>query len=75
VSALSIAGAGTAAVAMAGNGMMGGHPMMGDQGMGGGMQGNMTGGSHGSGMGHGHCGCCGSDDTGGQTQNTQLSGP
>jgi len=81
VSALSVAGVGTTAVAMSGNGMMGNHQMMGDAGMGPGMHGGqngMHGGMHGGmheesdndthgGYGpHGDCPCCDhGNDTGG----------
>lgn len=73
VSALSVAGVGTTAVAMSGNGMMGNHQMMGDAGMGPGMHGDhngMHGGMH-EGMDNdthgGNCPCC---DSGNDTNET-----
>ncbi len=70
LSAMSVAGVGTTAVAMSGNGMMGGNPMMGDGGMGSGMHSGdhqgMHNGMHG-GMGH-DCPCCDNDTNPGQNQ-------
>ena len=73
VSALSVAGVGTTAVAMSGNGMMGNHQMMGTAGMGQGMHGGQNGMHEGldndtqGGYGpHGDCPCCDyGNDTGG----------
>jgi len=73
ISAMSVAGVGTTAVAMSGNGMMGGHPMMGDAGMGPGMHNGdhsgMHNGMHGGMMGH-DCPCCDNDE--GNTTNTNT---
>jgi len=78
VSALSVAGVGTTAVAMSGNGMTGNHQMMGDaemgpgmyggqNGMHGGMREGMDNDTHGGYRPHGDCPCC---DFGNDTNET-----
>jgi hypothetical protein len=61
LSALSVAGVGTTAVAMSGGQMMSDHPMMGDQGNGGGMH-DGNNGTYGGGGNHGQCHCCDGDE-------------
>jgi len=70
LSALSVAGVGTTAVAMSGGHMMSDHPMMGVQGNGGGMH-DGNNGTFDGGSNHGHCHCCDGDE-GNDTGQGQL---